>query len=404
MVENNVDGVILKQSEVHTNGMHPLDLLTMMGQHKRLVIWTPVICCTLALIVSLMLTPIFTSVAKIMPPQAQNNNGYAAMLGQLSGLAAVAGAGRSSGDLYVGLLESRTIADRLIARLHLKDRYAMATMDDTRARLAGATAVTNDKKSGFITISTTDKSPQFAADLANAYVDELSQLTQHMSLTEASQRRVFFEKQLKEASEQLAEAEVALRSTQEKTGLIQPDAQVQAIIATTAQTQAMVAAKEVQLNAMRTFATAQNPELLRVQEELRGLRAQLAKQEKNTGTGGGDVMLATGKIPAAGIEYVRSLRSVKYYETMFELLAKQFELAKVDEAKDSTQIQLLDKAIPAERKTKPSRALITLAGLAFGVVLGVAMAFARAAYRSSRGDPSNNARWSRLSAAWMRRT
>lgn len=325
------------------------------------------------------------------------------MLGQLGGLAGAAGgfAGiKSPNDLYVGLLESRTVADSLITRFKLKERYELPTMDDTRKELAANSVIAEAKKGGFITIAANDNDPRFAADLANAYFDELSKLTQTMALTEASQRRLFFEKQLKDAGEQLALAEVGLRKTQERTGMVRPDAQVQAIITNVAQLKGTIAAKEVQLNAMRTFAAGQNPDLLRAQEELRSLRAQLGKLEQSQPSKEGDFMVPIGKIPEVGVEYVRSARSVKYYETIFELLAKQFELAKIDEAKDASLIQLLDKAIPAEKKSKPSRALVTLVGTFAGLVLGVFWALMRGALTDPRGDAETRKRWQQVCAVW----
>lgn len=377
--------------------IHPLDLLIVLARHKKLVIGMPIATGLLAIMVSLLMTPIFSSTATIMPPQQQQSSGIAAMLGSLGGLAGAVGGGTPN-DFYVALLESRKVADNLIDRFKLKERYEKTTMDDTRQALASNSQIV-DGKNGFISINTNDKDPQFAADLANAYVDELAKLTQTMALTESSQRRLFFEKQLGEAKEQLANAEVALRKTQEKTGMIQPDAQVQAIISSVAQLKGTIAAKEVQLNAMRTFAAGQNPDLLRTQEELRGLQSQLVKLEKNHPSIEGDFMVPTGKIPEVGVEYVRSMRNVKYYETIFELLAKQFELAKIDEAKESTLIQLLDKAIPAEYKSKPKRILIAFVGLFGGGMLGIALAFMMEAYQQSRQNPENSNRWQELSMA-----
>lgn len=394
-----------KKSDVPVDDeIHLLDLLLILAQQKKLVIGTPIVTGILALVVSMFIPPSFTSVAKIMPPQQQQNSGMAAMLGQLGGLAGAAGGlgVKSPTDLYVGLLESRTVADNLIARFKLKERYEKKTMDDTRKELSANSVIAAGKKDGFITIAISDSDPQFAANLANAYFDELAKLTQSMALTEASQRRLFFEKQLKETRDQLADAEIALRTTQEKTGLIQPEAQVQAIIVNAAQVKGAIAAKEVQLNSMRTFAAGQNPDLLRTQEELRGLQMQLAKLEKNQLSKDGDFMVPTGKIPAAGVEYVRSVRNVKYYETIFELLAKQFELAKIDEAKDSSLIQLLDKALPAERRSKPKRVFITLAGAFSGALLGLVLAFLRAAYSASRRNPESGKRWQQVSMAWKR--
>lgn len=375
--------------------LHLLDLAIVLARYKWLIIGSTLAAGLLAMAVSLIITTTFVSSAKIMPPQQPQNAGLSAALGQLGGLAGVVGA-KNSNDLYVGLLGSRTIADTLIARFKLQQRYEQKTMDGTRRALGGASAFSIGKKDGIIAISVEDREPQFAADLANAYADELAKLNQTMALTEASQRRLFFEKQLKEVKDQLADAEIALRTTQETTGIIQPDSQVQAIISSVAQLKGTIAAKEVQLKAMRTFAAPQNPERMRLQEELRGLQGQLDKLEKNRAIKSGDFMVPTGQIPAAGVEYVRSVRNVKYYETIFELLSKQFELAKIDEAKDASLIQVLDRAIPAERKAKPKRALMTIGGLVAGFVLGLLLTCLHALYRSSRARPENQARWVRF--------
>jgi tyrosine-protein kinase Etk/Wzc len=380
------------------------DLLSVLVQQRKIVIATPIVTGTLALVAGLLMTPMFTSTAKIMPPQQQQGSGMAAMLGQLGGLGPVAGGLglRSPNELYVGLLESRTVADNLITRFKLKERYEASSMDATRKHLANNSIIATGKKDGFITIAAIDKDPQFAADLANAYVEQLIKLTQTLALTEASQRRNFFEIQLKSTKDQLANAEVALRTTQEKTGMILPEGQVQAIITSVAQLKGAIAAKEVEVNAMRTFAADKNPELLRAQEELRSLQAQQAKLENSRASKSGDFMVPTGKIPEVGVEYIRSVREVKYYEAMFELLAKQFELAKIDEAKQSSVVQVLDKAIPADHKFAPKRALITVAGFIGGAVLGLVFAFLNAAYHTARQNPATRTRWQHAVASWKK--
>jgi len=393
-------------SAAHSGGdeVHVLDLIIVLARYRWLVIGSALGVGLLAMAVSLLMDNTYTSTAKIMPPQQQQGGGLAAMLGQLGGLAGVAAAGpKNSNDLYVGLLESRAVGDKLIERYKLKERYEQKTMDGTRRALLSNSAFVVGKKDGIIGISVEDRDPAFAATLANAYVGELDRLTQTMAIGEASQRRLFFEKQLKQVKEELTEAEVALRTTQEKTGIIQPESQVQAIIASVAQLKGTIAAKEVQLSAMRSFAAPQNPELLRLTQELAGLHAQLDKLEKSRNLQSGDFMVPTGQIAAAGVEYVRSLRNVKYYETMFELLAKQYELARADEAKDASLIQVLDPAIAAERKTNPKRALITIGGVLVGGFLGLMLTALHALYRSSRGNPASQSRWQALGQAMQRR-
>lgn len=389
-IEKHLDNASDQDDELHL-----VDLVIVMMRYRTLIIAMPVICGLIAVVASLMMDSIYTSTAKILPPQQQQGAGVSAMLGQLGSLAGAAGV-KSPNDLYVGMLESRTVADHLIARFNLKDRYKKSNMDDTRAALSRQREVAVGKKDGMISISADDTDPQFAADLANAHVDELVKLTQTMALTEASQRRVFFEKQMKEAKDQLGNAEVALRTTQERTGMIQPDAQAQAIISSVAQLRGVIGAKEVQLSALRTFATGENPELVRGEQELRTLKAQLAKLDRTAPGAVGDSVVSTREIPKAGVEFVRGMRDVKYYETIFELLSKQFELAKIDEAKDTSLIQVLDKAIPAERRSKPNRSLLVIVAIAGGAILGIVLAFLHAGLRRAQQNPETRKRWSEL--------
>ncbi len=385
-----------------------VELLLSLARHKTLVFGMPVLFGAVAFAATLAMSPSFTSVAKVMPPQQQQSS-VAAMLGQLGGLAGAAagglGAMRNPGDLYVGMLESRTVADALINRFKLKERYHVKTMEEARTKLARVSLMVNGKKDGLISITASDADPQVAADMANAYVDELLKITQSMAVSEAAQRRMFFEKQLRDAGTDLAASEIALRNTQQKTGMIQPDKQVQAIITSVAQLKAAVAAKEVQLNAMRTFAAPANPELRRAEEELRTLTAQLRKMEGSGPSRTGDFMVPTGQIPEVGVEYVRKIRDVKFNEAIFELLAKQFELAKIDEAKDSPLIQSFEKALPAERKSAPRTIFITLIGAMCGLMVGILIAFARDLYLRASGNPHGNSAWYALAneLRWSRK-
>ncbi|MDQ4626753.1 GumC family protein [Janthinobacterium lividum] len=384
-----------KEDEIHL-----LDLLSALGRQRKLIYILPVITTALAVAAAFLVSPKYVSTAVIMPPQ-QQSSGVSAVLGQLGGLASAAGGIgglKNPNDLYVGVLQSRTIADTLIGRFKLKERYDKDTLDETRDKLDKVREVINGKD-GLISVSVIDKDPKFAADLANAYVVELAALTQNLAITEASRRRLFFEKQLSEAKETLATAESNMRKMQETTGMLQLDGQVKGIIANEAQLQGTIAAKSVQLKGMRSFATANNPDYLRVQEELRGLQEQLDKLQKGQQKEG-DVMIPSGKIPEAGIAYIRSLRDVRYNETIFELLAKQFELAKIDEAKDSSLIQQLDLAVPAEYSAKPKRALIVIGGLVGGFALAIFIALMRELYSSTKQKMTNDQRWLAARKAW----
>ncbi len=363
----------------------------MLAKHKRLIAKVTLGAALIALIISFLLSNIYTATAKILPPQ-QNQSSAAALLGQLGPMGGLGGSAlgiKNPNDLYVGMLKSRSVADALIKRFDLQKVYDKDTGTDTRNKLAKYSQISTGKDS-IITISVDDKDPKRAAAIANAYVDELAKLNQTLAVTEAARRRLFFENQLKQAKDDLANAEVALKNTQQQSGLIQLDAQGKAIIEAVAKLRGQIAAKEVQLGAMRTFATSQNADYVRTQQELAGLKEQLGKMESNTDSDSpddGNVLVPTGKVPESGMEYVRKVRDVKYYETIYELLAKQYELAKIDEAKDSSLIQVLDKAVVPEKRSRPKRAFMVILFTLTAGLLAVLTAFLREVYEHAKCDP-----------------
>lgn len=359
------------QAETDEAGL--LDLLIVLAKHKRLVLGVPLVAAVATAIITLFLPNIYTGTTRILPPQ-QSASAASALLNQLGGglgglLGAAGGAAlgvRNPNDLYIGMLKSRTVADSLISRFELGKVYGEDRPSDIRKRLEKETTI-GAGRDGIIAIEVDDKDPKRAADLANGYVDELRKLTKVLAVTEASQRRLFFEQQLLQAKDSLTAAEIAARQGLQKGGIAQVDAQGRSMIAVTARLRAEISAKEVQLGAMRTFAAEGNPELQRTQQELESLRRELSRVE------GSSPLTALGKGESSGgsgLDNLSRLRDVKYYEFLYELLAKQYELAKIDEAKDSVVIQVVDVAIPPDRKSKPLRALIVvLVGLTVGFVM-----------------------------------
>jgi uncharacterized protein involved in exopolysaccharide biosynthesis len=338
-----------------------LDLLIVLAKHKRILLGLPFAVALVAAGVSLLLPNIYTGTTRILPPQ-QNASAASALLNQLGGaLGGLAGAAggalgvRNPNDLYVGMLRSRTIADNLIFRFELNKVYDQTLQSNARLVLQGRTSIAAGRD-GIITIEVEDKDAKRAAEIANAYVDELMNLTKVLAVTEASQRRLFYERQLLQAKDNLTAAEITARQGLEKGGIAQVDAQGRSMIAVTARLRAEISAKEVQLSAMRTFAAEGNPELQRTQQELEALKRELARVE-------GASPLTVGKgeaVGGSGLDNLGRLRDVKYYEFLYELLAKQYEVAKIDEAKDATVIQVLDRAIEPDRKSRPKRALIVV--------------------------------------------
>ncbi len=357
-----------------------MDLLLVIAKYNRFIIKLTLVAAIMAVIVALLMPNIYTGKTVILPPQ-QSASATSMLLGQLGGLGGLAGGAmglKNPSDQYVGMLKSRTVADRLIQRFKLQELYETETMYETRKALEQAASISSEKD-GFITVEYSNKDPALAARIANAYIEELDRLSQTLVVTEAAQRRLFFENQLIKAKEDLANAEIGLKQTQERTGLIQMDKQGEAIITAVAELRAQLAAKEVALSAMRAYATEQNPDYRQLREVVYGLRVQLAKVESNTAAGNGNIFVPTGKVPEVGLEYIRKLRDVKYQETLFELLSKQFEMAKIDEAKDSAIIQVVDKALPPDKKSKPKRAFIVILSTMLAFFIGILIAFFREA-------------------------
>jgi tyrosine-protein kinase Etk/Wzc len=351
-----------------------LDLLIVFAKHKRKLLLAPLVAGAVIYGVSLVMPNYYTGSLRILPPQSQS--GAAALLGQLGALGGLAGGalgGKTTNETYIGMLTSRTVSDSLIDRFKLQQVYKTEVRSDTRHELKAATTITNGRD-GIILVEVEDKDPVRAAALANGYASALQEMTLTLAVTEAAQRRLFFDKQLEQAKKALNASEFALKAVQEKTGLLKLDGQAQGIIAAAASLKATVTAKEVALSVMRTFAAPGNPEYMRAQQELASLRQQLAKMETAPNQGNGDISVATSKVPEVGMEYVRRVRDVKYNEALFEALAKQLELAKIDEAKDSSTLQVLDNAVTPDKKSSPRRALLVLVSAAVAFVLAMGWA------------------------------
>lgn len=362
------------------NEISLLDLLIALAKRKGLIIKTALSFAVLAIVVSLLLPKKYTATTTILPPQ-QSGSISSALLSQMGGLgslAMAAGGGlglKNPNDMYVSMIESRTVEDAMVKRFNLAARYKAKFPSDARKAFEDHRDVKANAKDGLIQISIEEKDPKLAAEMANTYVEEFQKFSSTMAFTEASQRRLFFQQQLEQAKDNLANAEEDLKRTEQKTGLIQLDSQARALIESAASLRAQVAAKEVQIQAMRSYATDQNAELRVAEQELDGLKAQLAKLSGSSDPNAQDIVVPRGKVTEAGLAYVRKFRDVKYYETIFEILARQFEMAKLDEAKQGALIQVVDKAVPPDRRSSPKRALIvivaTAAGLFFGVLLAL---------------------------------
>ncbi len=381
-----------------------LDLLTWIGERKRAVAAVTVLATVAALLVALLMPPTYTARSTLLPPnsQQQGSSSAAALaaFGSLGGIAGGLGA-KTPDELYVALLKSDSIIRALDQRFALQTRYGLQHFETLRKTVPSYVRVSSDKKSGLITVEVDDKEPKFAADLANAHASEVTQLLGRLAVSEAQARRVFFEKQLNETKEHLVAAEDNLRKVQEKSGLIVLDKQAEALIGVAAQLRGQITEREVQLKVLRTGTTGQNPDVQRLESELRALRSELARLENQGGKSGSALDLPVGKLPEAAIDYVRARRELKLQETLLESMVRQFELAKLDEAKEGPLLQQVDMAFAPDYKSKPSRGLITVGGSVAAFLL-MCMWAAWRGYAQQQGaaaDPAQQA----LARAWKLR-
>lgn len=366
-----------------------LDLLQVVADNLRLLVLVPLAAGLLALAITFAIPPTFTATTKFMPPQ-QQQSGAAAMLaglGALGGLAGAAGGIKNPADQYVAFLKSRSVQDALIDRLKLTERYDEKFKQDTRKTLEKNVQIASGKD-GLITIDADDKDAQFSAQLANAHIDELGKLLNRLAVTEAQQRRVFFEKQLTNAKDNLIKAEQALKTSGVNSSALKasPTAAVEGL----AKLKAGITAQEIKLASMRGYLTESAPDFKQAQTELSAMRGQMARAEKEEPASSGDS------------DYIAKFRDFKYHETLFELFAKQYEMARVDESREGAIIQVVDTAQPPERKSKPKKALIALmTTLAVGFAL-LLFIFIRQALRGAAQTPESAEKINRLRHAWSR--
>jgi len=366
-----------------------LDLLQVVVDNLRLLVLGPLVCGLAALGISFAIVPTFTAKTQFLPPQQQQSSAASmlASIGALGGLAGAATGLKSPADQYIAFMKSVSVQDALIERFELMKKYEAKIKIEARLALTGSVRIASGKD-GLISVEVDDKDPKFAADLANAHVDELRNLLSRLAVTEAQQRRLFFENQLQITKLNFTKADLALKSSGINSSVLKssPASAVEVV----ARLKAGISVQEVKLGSMRNYLTENSPDFKQALSELASLKSQLSKAEKEEPASQG------------ASDYVARYREFKYQETMFELFTKQFELAKVDESREGAVIQVLDLAEPPEKKAKPKEAMIAMiATVASGFAL-LLFVFVRAAMKNAAQDEETRLKLFALKGAWQR--
>jgi uncharacterized protein involved in exopolysaccharide biosynthesis len=363
-----------------------IDLWAVVASRRKLMTKATATGLVLATAIAFLLPDTYTASAMIMAPQQQQS--VAAMLaGQLAGMAASAKdlGLKNPGDVYAGILASRSIADEIIRKFRLQEVYRRSTIEETRKQLAKNTVIEAGNDT-LIRIQVSDRDAARAATIANHYVNQLHAHNSRLALSESAQRRMFFEQQLSSEKQAIAAAEAAMRHMQERTGVLAITGQVEASIGSVAQLRAEIASREVLLGRLRAGATDQNPEVVRLKAELSALRSQLAGLQTGSTRTQGDPYLSPAAVPEKSLEYMRNLRDLKYHEGLFELLAKQFEAARIDEARQAPVIQIVDVAVPPDKRDGPFRTAIIAAGGLGSLLAAAAYVLWDRKYRQMRAE------------------
>jgi uncharacterized protein involved in exopolysaccharide biosynthesis len=367
-----------------------LDLAIPLAEHWKLWLLGSLAIGLAALGLAFLMTPTYTARTSFMPPQQQQSGLASALssLGGLAGLAGVSGGIKSPADQYVALMQSVSATDRLIDQFDLLKVYEAKYRFEARKALEQNTRIAVGKKDGLISVEVDDEKPERAAAMANAYVDELRRLTSVLAVSEAQQRRLFFEKELKEARDQLAQAQLALQASGFTVGALR--AEPRAAAESYAKLKAELTAAEVRAQVLRRTLVDTSPEVQKQLAEIGALRAQLSRLEQAAD-------------PNVGPDYLTKYREFKYRETLFDLFARQYELARVDESREGALIQVVDPAVPPEYKSKPKRAFIAVAATLLSLLLLGMFILVRHFWRESAADPESAEKVARLRAAFGRR-
>ncbi len=362
-----------------------LDVFNVLWHRKLLIIFLTVIFAAGSLIYAFTAPFIYRAQCRIMPPSG-NSGGIAGFAAQLGGLADFIGlpTRATTGQVLVGILQGDSVVDAIIDKFNLMEELSMDIRLNARAAVLGNLEAQEDTKSGIITVAYLDKDPQKAADLANAFVDELQKKLQELSVTDATQRRTFFENQLIQAQQELTEAEDVMKNYQKDSGIIAFESQAQSLLSSISSLKNQIAAKNVQISSMQSYARSDNPKLRLAKSELEAMNKELRRLEeeqmqvdssRNKRIISGDMLSSIGQIPELGIEYQRYVRQLRFATAKYELMLRQYENARLSEANDLSTISIIDHATPPDYKYLPRRGRICIIGTGAGGCLGIFLAF-----------------------------
>lgn len=379
------------------------DYFRVIVKWRKLIAFNTAAVTILTVIISLVLPKRYTAIATLLPPVEQPE---VLGIGSLIGGSGFGGVARMAGltgmatpsDVFARILKSRTVMEGVIEDCDLLAIYRAATMEEALGKLAGVTSIEISPEA-IISISIDASTPVLAAEVANSYVDELDRFNREANMTRGKRNRIFIEDRLETVKKDLEAAEESLRVFQQVHKTVSLDDEVRTAIEAASDLKAQVIAREVQLGVLKEYATEQNPRVKEIRAEIAQLKRQLREIEYGSKSKGSDTKFGVGfsvpfsKLPVVGLELARLMREAKIQEVLFELLTQQYEQAKITEARDTPTIQVLDRAIPPERRSFPQRRRLVMVGFIFSLFVGVGLSFFLEYVEKLHGRPSEYQDW-----------
>lgn len=364
-----------------------LDIFNIIWKRKFLIFFLTVLFGGGALAYALYTPLIYRAECRILPPQQSNSRlaGFATQLGGLADYVGLPGTA-TNGQMMIGILQGDSVVDAIIDRFSLMELYETDIRLNVRRSTLQNLEANEDTKSGIVSVAFMDHDPKLAADIANAFVEELQKKLQEISIGDAQQRRNFFESQLMQAQQELNEAEDAMINYQQSSGVVVFESQTQALLASIASLRNQIAAKNVEISSLSSYARQDNPRLRLARSQLDAMNKELRRLEEErqradsgrrgvSRTTSSDLLSSIGQVPELGIEYQRYVRTLQFATAKYELMLRQYENARLSEASDLSTLFIVDKATVPDYKFKPKRAQIVLIGTMLGFCLGVFWAF-----------------------------
>ena len=377
-----------------------VEWLWLLWEHRRRLFRIAVCALLASTLIAFLIPARYESTSQLMPPDNQSTSGLASVAASMSGAAGGLGgiAGellglKSTSDTFVGILSSRTVQDKLIQQFELKKVYGVRRMQDARTALANHTNISVDRKSQIISITVTDKNPQRAAAMTQAYVEELNRLVAELSTSSARRERIFLEGRLQAVSHDLEESEKDFSQFASKNTAIDVKEQGKAMVEAAAMLQGQLIAAESEYEGLKQIYADSNPRVRSVKARADELKHQLeklgGKGESATSVSDqpGDSMYPSiRKLPLLGVGYADLYRRTKIQEAVLETLTKEYELAKVQEAKEIPTVKVLDVANVPDKKSFPPRLLIILMGTALAMTAASSWLLGRELWRATDSE------------------